>query len=240
MEPLAGDPPQQPSGALAVPQAPWSSARMRPQWSPQHWNEPVWRDHGWTAAGYRVPPDGSPISIRPTSPVYGLGPDFEGDRLLGAWERRPDMRPDDPRNTIDYVELYHFVNADEGGPFVIVRSTIHRAGTPRPPAGVRGIGVSPLTMEETETQASFWLASRVRDVGEEDSSTFQDTWRFVETIEWKPTITLVDGRAHPFRIRQTQDSWCFVGDFDDHSVAVMGYTMDPTDCSLVQFEVIAT
>jgi hypothetical protein len=150
------------------------------------------------------------------------------------------MKPDDPRNTIDYIELYHFVNADERGPFVIVRSTMHRPGTPRPPAGVRGIGVGPLTMEETETQASFWLASRMRDQWEEDSSPLADSWRFVETIEWRPTATLVDSRTHPFRTRQMQDSWCAVGDFGDHSVAVLGYAMDPTDCSLAQLEVIAT
>lgn len=62
---------------------------------------------GWAAAGYRVHPDGGLIPIRPTIPLYGLGPESGGDRSLGAWQARPDMRRDDPMNTIDYVELCH-------------------------------------------------------------------------------------------------------------------------------------
>ena len=170
----------------------------------------MWLDHGWTAEGYRVHPDGSPMSIRPTSPVYGLGPDFEGDRLLGAWDPRPDVKPDDPRKTIDYVELYHFVNADEGGPFVIVRSTMHRPGTPRPPAGVRGIGVGPLTIEETETQASFWLASRVRIRGKgthRPSKTAGDSLKPSSGSLWSRWLTVERTLFGPAKCRILGAPW---------------------------------
>jgi hypothetical protein len=148
----------------------------------------VWLDHGWTAEGYRVHPDGSPMSIRPTSPVYGLGPDFEGDRLLGAWEPRPDVKPDDPRKTIDYVELYHFVNADEGGPFV----------------------VGPLTIEETETQASFWLASRVRIRGKgthRPSKTAGDSLKPSSGSLWSRWLTVERTLFGPAKCRILGAPW---------------------------------
>lgn len=198
-----------------------------------------WPEHGWTAAGYRVHPGGSPIPIRPSTPLYGLGPEFDGGRLLGTLALRPDMRREDPRNTVDYVELHHFVDTDEAGPFVLVRSTVHRPGTPRPPAGVRGIGVGPLTLEETEFQASFWLASRTQRADDGSASEPLEVLESVERAEWRVASVLFDGGSHPFHVRQLNAAWCAVGDFGDHSVAVMGEGLDPRSYSLVRVEVVA-